>query len=93
MTVQPDVDILIRARAKDLGITLEQAYEIYKMPFCFAKHIMEQGNLDDYNSCESVYIKGLGTIAPKKSQIKEMKRLRDLGVIKPRRNGTVDNGE
>lgn len=89
---QPDVDLMIRIRAKELGITLQQAYEIYASPFAFAKAKMQEANFDDPDSFKSIYIKGFGTIGPKKKQIESFKKGRERKKKRlAEENGTINN--
>lgn len=71
--IHPDIDKLIIKRAKELGITLAQAYEIFNIPFGFIKETMNSADLNNVHNCKSVYIKGMGTFVPKKFTIDSYK--------------------
>lgn len=81
--IQKDVDQIIKERAEKLGISLEQAYELYRSPFVFMIHNWAKAEKDNAKTFESTYIKSLGVFYPK---VHFIEKLREI-------HGLTDNGE
>lgn len=71
--VQKDVDELIKRKASELGISVEQAYELYRCPFVFMIDNWGKAEKDKAETFESTYIKGIGVFYPKIDFIKRLK--------------------
>lgn len=57
----------------ELGITPEQAFELYRSPFLFMIENWKKAVKNEVDTFESTYIKGLGVFYPKTTFIKKLK--------------------
>jgi maltose-binding protein MalE len=64
---------ILQEKAKELGLTLGQAEDIFKSVPRFISEVIEEGNIEDLDSYKSVYIKDLGTFYPHKRMIEKLR--------------------
>jgi maltose-binding protein MalE len=68
---------ILQEKAKELGLTLGQAEDIFKSVPRFISKVIEEGNVEDIDSYKSVYIRDLGTFYPNKYFVKRMQNNRN----------------
>jgi len=64
---------ILQEKAKELGLTLGQAEDIFKSVPRFISKVIEEGDIKDIESYKSVYVKDLGTFYPNKKMIEKLR--------------------
>jgi nucleoid DNA-binding protein len=80
--VPKELKVLFKEVAEKVGVTQDEAEDIFYHQFKYLKEMIEKGTYNEYDTFENVLFKYLGTFVANEKHVKKLKEITDANKSK-----------